>query len=664
MTAVTADKIFIDADAEINFIVESILESERQRVILVVPNGSVIATSSISVRIIAKQLLKSDKLLVLTTEDDELRRAAKRSGLVVVAKVSDVTAAIWEKVALAKSREVALLEKHEQQLLAERRENVEPGPESVSDKELQLDNVADTADEQEDLEEGLDSVADDEQDETIDNIQADDKAVDKPDPAKNRIPSKVVEVEGLKLMVGGDIAAKRNEPVREEVSVGDDVEPKQKPEKSFVGTDWTGRTSATEKDPQARKQALKKRDGDNLEHTKSGGGGRFKFINSKNRNKFLVGLVVIVILIAGFLYVLMSNAFVTIDIERVRSNVEVEEQVNAAVSYNALNIDELQLPAEVIQLDEPVSRSATGDATGTGETGDKASGIVDFYNKTDKQISIKSGTKITGVVSGLNYIIKEDFNIDAASDGASPGLARDVRVEAESFGEKYNITDDTGNTQFRVEGYETSAVSAIRIRDIEGGTTRQIETVSQQNYDQLYNDVKEKVKSAALSELENSVPGGYVLLPGTEKYEESDASSTPAVGDEGTEFDVSVSGTATALAVSEDDLQALLTALIAQNSGGEVGDVQAEAGVPQVMEASRDGDSAVFTITSEGMVQTRLNEESIHQLLAGKSVDAADSELAGVDGIDSYEIIYSPGLVPGFLRTIPSEIEKVRVRID
>src|SRR5437879_4032975 len=102
MAITGSDKIFVDVNDEINFVVEKILASERERVILVVPQNAIIISSLVSMKILAKQLAKSKKQLILVTEDAFGLSLAERSGLVAINKVSNIAPEMWEAAQIAK----------------------------------------------------------------------------------------------------------------------------------------------------------------------------------------------------------------------------------------------------------------------------------------------------------------------------------------------------------------------------------------------------------------------------------------------------------------------------------------------------------------------------------------------------------------------------------
>jgi hypothetical protein len=95
-------KIFIDTDSEITFVLEKILNSKTESVVLVVPDRASLMSSIVGLKLIKKIVDKSPKLLVLVTLDEIGSELAKNAGLYVVSRIGEINEEIWEKARKAK----------------------------------------------------------------------------------------------------------------------------------------------------------------------------------------------------------------------------------------------------------------------------------------------------------------------------------------------------------------------------------------------------------------------------------------------------------------------------------------------------------------------------------------------------------------------------------
>ena len=95
-------KIFIDTDNEITFVIEKVLSSRTEKVILVIPDRASLLSSITGLKLIRRVLDKSNKLLIVVTLDEMGAQLCKKAGLCVVSRVGEITEDLWEKVSKAK----------------------------------------------------------------------------------------------------------------------------------------------------------------------------------------------------------------------------------------------------------------------------------------------------------------------------------------------------------------------------------------------------------------------------------------------------------------------------------------------------------------------------------------------------------------------------------
>src|SRR5260221_7348934 len=118
MTSVTSEKIFIDPKEEITFIVERLIDAEKERVVLVVPQNSLLLSSIVSIEILFRKLAKSKKLAIIVTEDEYGQVIATKVGFVVVPKVSHITSELWETALQNKKNLLDALDGRKKELLS------------------------------------------------------------------------------------------------------------------------------------------------------------------------------------------------------------------------------------------------------------------------------------------------------------------------------------------------------------------------------------------------------------------------------------------------------------------------------------------------------------------------------------------------------------------
>jgi len=147
----------------------------------------------------------------------------------------------------------------------------------------------------------------------------------------------------------------------------------------------------------------------------------------------------------------------------------------------------------IITKDEEFLLSSSKITTGEKEIGQKAKGeVIIFNNDLSSSYNLTKGTILVSE-NGLKFLLEEDVNISSASGDASnpkPTTAKG-KVVASSIGFEYNLE---GGSIFSIEG-KSKNVIAKNESPFTGGTRNKIKTVSQNDFDDLRNKIKEKAKT-------------------------------------------------------------------------------------------------------------------------------------------------------------------------
>ena len=106
-----AKKIFVEQDEDIIFTVEKVLNSEENRVIVVVPQNAALTSSAVSLKILSRQISKSEKNIVLVTDSEVGSRLGEKADIAIVDKVSSVTSDVWANAKSLKEKMIHELSK-------------------------------------------------------------------------------------------------------------------------------------------------------------------------------------------------------------------------------------------------------------------------------------------------------------------------------------------------------------------------------------------------------------------------------------------------------------------------------------------------------------------------------------------------------------------------
>jgi len=690
MSILTAEKIFIDQKEEITFVIDRILASDKSKVVFIIPQGALILSSPISIKILFKEVAKLRKSAIVVTEDSYGIYIAERVGFVVASKVSQITGESW---AVAKGRMDTYLEK----LLAKKKElsttvadsddseaqTEQPKENEVSDieKDVQMeDNTnaqeevsSEVKDKLSEIEAVAPVVAEPIVDEALKNYQ------------KPRTAAKVIDLDGIEMMSGGDI----KNYSRSQASYGK-IEPDlEKPIETMQNTESKRVINSSPRTKFTGKDFTR------MVNPESGVSSFFS--NLFNRNKRMAfdespetslamakrkkmlkiggGIAAVIILVILYL-IIFEFSSVDVRLKFKSQDVPIAGQVDTNPNITEINSETnpIQIPAQVLLVDK-VSGSWTGAATGEGKKGEKAKGFLDIYNiKVQSTINLPAGTKATSEASGKVYLLTKAVTLDPATTG--PGgvtnafYVQDVPIEAIEVGAEYNVPSSDSSSRFIIEGYNVGDARGTRVRAIEGGSSTPITVPSQDNIDKLKADKLDELKKQAESKLRNIIPNGSMLIPETIEYKETNVTSTPKVGEEAPAdktFSLTVEMSVTGYAVKNDDLRKAGEILITtdQNpvSGSQV--VIDNLKLPTITKVDKNATGYTLSISSQGSVGVRVSEEEVRSNIQGKSISEAKLYFErDVEELSDYKIFFTPGFVPEFLQRIPAVSTRVSIRIN
>lgn len=724
MSISSSEKVFVDPKDEITFVVERLLKAEKDRIILVVPQNSLLLSSIVSIDILFRKLLKTKKLAVIVTEDEYGKTIAAKAGFVVVDKVSQITSEQWNLSYSKKLDVTEVLEKRKQALLENIgnnksvKEEVEELPEvpgtpdedfSVTEEELdqkaeeineemQDEAMEEEAEEQyEDaVEESIESEAEELSEEKAlvglsglvnslekTEAQSDEEAELESSLKKYEKPrreAKVVDLGGIKLISGGDIKSfidseedDKMADVKPLNDMADDFNVNRKIKRvgssSFTGKDFTRQVSTKGGlTSLLSKFSLKRRNSDFRDETTD-------FIKKKNRRKILlVTFIVFLLLFASGGY-LLAFQFSSVDVNiKIRSqDVSTSASVLIGTTVEEASFeDPIELPAKQFEIKpENLSMSKTGTANGAGKRGNKAKGVVTIYNLETQSITLPAKTKFTNVTNNKIYLLVSAVTLDpatVASNIKTPSSKDNIALEAETFGSDFNIVV-SDKTRFSIEGYsQEEELSATAFQSFEGGTSEDFVSVSEENFKALKDTMLPELKKQGLDRLKNSLEAGYMLIEQTVIYDESnEAEALPKVGEEAIDntFNLTIQLGIKGLAVKTEDLTEAIKAVLKENAAT---DTDNELEVAEVKEPQIDNVEKIET-DSEDNVSYRLTVSSKGSVTTQITQDQMKKDISGLSvsqANDYFRLIdyieeYRIDFSPGF---VPESLRRIPAEIS
>lgn len=680
MSLSTSEKIFIDPKDEITFIVERVLNAQKDKVILVVPQNSLLMSSLVSVEILFRKIAKSSKLGIVVTEDEYGIHIAARSGFIVVTKVSQISSQLWEEAQKLKDDYLISLNKNINKIKNDLNENT-----SIDESQSVIPSAANVSSE---LTEPRQFAAENEQLENIEgsevlsqgqleNADAEIEEEIKGRYSKPRQGAKVVEVNGLKILAGGDIKhyidqsqnEKAGQTIEKNMDESFDRRVKTTGAGAFTGKDFTravntgGRLGFLSRFFRPERKTI-----DNAERLEEDANTKAR---RKKRRMIILG-VTLLSFIVGFFLLAFQFSSVDINIKLKKQDVETSANIVVDLGIEELSFDPLIIPGELTEIEtEDNTLSRTGTADGKSDKGEKATGMVRVLNLLESKVTLPAGTEFTNISNDLVYKLVSEIVLqpsETTSDGAiEPYILEDVQLEASELGEEYNIANSSSGTKFKVEGYDTTQISATQYIAFSGGTKEEFTSVSQENVDKLKDEMLPNLKNQALEKLRGRIPSGYKLIEQSITYDETkEPVALPKVGEEAKDgkFNLTVEVGVSGLAVRTQDLISAVSYILANSkvTGGENQFEVADISDPIIDKVEKNNDNYILTLTSQGSLTTQFSIDNIKNEISGKTIEQANDYFKFIDSIEEFKVTFSPPFVPSSLQRIPFDTSRINIR--
>lgn len=321
----------------------------------------------------------------------------------------------------------------------------------------------------------------------------------------------------------------------------------------------------------------------------------------------------------------------------------------------------LLLKAVVVTQDEQGNKTA--DTTGNKIIGDKAKGTVAIYNYTSNQKTFSSGTKLTS--GKFTYILDSDTSVASSSSSldssnnlvTKPGTGT-ATATATVIGEDSNLA---AGSEMTIENSDKSTYMAMSASAFSGGTSREIQAVSQNDRDQLLNALKKDLVAKATQDIATAATKGQYQVP-TNRVKVIKSTYSANVGDETNSLDLQLSLQVEFLQYQTADLQPLAQQVLAQQvpAGYELVD-----GPPQVMSvpATTSTSSAQITLQTNlsAVTQPQLNLNDLKSAIAGQSEKTAVQTISAHEGVLAVQVQYVPQLVGSILHKLPADVAKIEI---
>lgn len=374
----------------------------------------------------------------------------------------------------------------------------------------------------------------------------------------------------------------------------------------------------------------------------------------------------LVLIIIGLLFLLLGGValagywfFPKAEVTLMVETQTLEKELSLTIDPGQTGTDPVNsiIPGQAVSA--RVSGEKTAATTGTKLVGEEASGEVTIYNNTASRKTFPEGTTISGP-GGLKFAL--DAQVVVASESGAPdykpGEAK-VGVTAADIGAEGNLA---AGTVFSVATFSTADYSARNEAAFTGGSSRQIQAVSEEDQGSLVEALTAELTAQAAEKIRGELSQGQRLVDASLVTEAVSDQFSHEVGEEATELTYSLEIEVAGLAYQEADLENLVDQALAEAvpAGFEVKKEATEL-VFDLDRVTEDG-GAVFGVAATAYLLPKVNLDEVAGNLAGKRPEVAEEYLRSLPAVTGVEAKISPNL-PAFARTMPRVAKNIKIEM-
>ena len=343
--------------------------------------------------------------------------------------------------------------------------------------------------------------------------------------------------------------------------------------------------------------------------------------------------LVAIFLLAGLAYVYYSYVLKA-DVILYADEKRVEDEFSVVLSEeDSTSKDSIRIAVTEIEIEGSESKNATGKET----TGERATGEVTVFNKTEKSVSFSKGEELSSD-SGLTFILADDIEIASTSAFSTSFSSKKVKVEAEDFGDKYNLEK---NSNFTFDGYDSSDYFAKNSDNFTGGSSKDITVVSEEDITSLEESLLSSLEKEALQKAENDISSKETLIPKVISRSLTDKNFSKDEGDEASEVELSATGVFEIGYYQDSEIENFIKGVSTEDLPEGYVTSQKDSKVEfDELEVDDDGVlSALAKVTAVHL--PAINKEEIGKDLSGKAATEAKEIIRESDAAKRFEIVYS-----------------------
>jgi hypothetical protein len=376
--------------------------------------------------------------------------------------------------------------------------------------------------------------------------------------------------------------------------------------------------------------------------------------------RVLIFSLIILILVGVFGCSSFSKTEVIIWPEKDTLNLKETVTINSETNY--LDFKTKILPGEVFEDRKSISQDFPSSGKTLSE--EKASGIIRVYNNYHLTQTLVENTRFQPPLEKFQPSLgKEEAPWFRTTERItiSPGSYKDVKVVADSPGEKYNIEP----SNFSVPGLkgmpQYTLVYGESFEEFKGGVEGETPQVTQDDLDKARNILTEKIEKESRDFLKSITPTDFIFPDETISQEILEENCSAEAGEIAEFFNCQAEIKSQGFSFKKSDIESFAKNLISLNIP-EDKKIQEESLEINYSTESIDLESGqiVLNLEIKANVYPNIDLAELRKALLGRSFKEAQTFLENQPQIIKIEV----NSWPFWKKNIPENIEKVEIRLE
>lgn len=370
------------------------------------------------------------------------------------------------------------------------------------------------------------------------------------------------------------------------------------------------------------------------------------FFQKKRKIFFVPPLVIAFVLILFVIYIFNVKSTVTL---RLNPKVIQEDQNISFSNTDHSDFSRNIIASETISVLE--EGTATTQATGKKEVGDKAKGTVTIYSSLPNSQTFSKGTTITSS-NDLKFTLDNDAKVSSSS-GVSDVKTTQVSAAAGDIGKEYNLPS---GTKFAVNSFDTSNVEVKNDNAFSGGSKKEITVVSKKDKETLIAKIPTDLSVKAKDEIMQKIPNDKLLLPIELQSKIDKTEFDQDIGDEAKSVTLKARVSYEGYLYRKSDFEKLSETLLKNKFPSMT---LAKNGISSSFNDVKSSEETIDAVVHlKAMLIPEINSQTIAKQITGVSFEEAKAILSKLSQVSSVNIAlhpnfpFAPKILPRFTNNI------------